>query len=99
MNCTITLEQNSQENAEQLQKSSTNGDPQTPQQDPATRVAASPAESASSRHSHAPPTVTRNLLGGDLILSKSNVWTLVHDPVRKVIYVQQIMFFHSDNFL
>lgn len=87
VNSSIPLEQNYQENTEQLQKSCTNGEPQTPQQDPATRVAASPAESTSSRHSHAPPTVTRNLLGGDLVLSKSNVWTLVHDPVRQVIFV------------
>ncbi|KAL2222478.1 methylmalonate-semialdehyde dehydrogenase [Thermoascus aurantiacus ATCC 26904] len=85
VNSSIPLEQNYQENTEQLQKSCTNGEPQTPQQDPATRVAASPAESTSSRHSHAPPTVTRNLLGGDLVLSKSNVWTLVHDPATQRI--------------
>lgn len=72
---------NGDEKADQSPRTITNGEPQTPQQDAALRVAASPADSVSSRQSHAVPTVTRNLLGGDLVLSKSNIWTLVHDPV------------------
>ncbi|KAJ9211058.1 hypothetical protein DTO166G4_7349 [Paecilomyces variotii] len=62
-------------------KTIVNGEPQTP-----SRVAASPADSVSGRReSHAVPTVTRNLLGGDLVLSKSNIWTLVHDPATQRI--------------
>ncbi|KAJ9293535.1 hypothetical protein DTO271G3_7800 [Paecilomyces variotii] len=68
-------------------KTVANGEPQTPQQESASRVAASPADSSVSgrRQSHAVPTVTRNLLGGDLVLSKSNIWTLVHDPATQRI--------------
>lgn len=71
---------------EQSPKTITNGEPQTPQQEQTPRVAASPASSISSRQSHGVPTVTRNLLGGDLILSKSNIWTLVYDPVIATIF-------------
>lgn len=67
-------------------KTIVNGEPQTP-----SRVAASPADSVSGRReSHAVPTVTRNLLGGDLVLSKSNIWTLVHDPVINSCYFPPI---------
>ncbi|KAL1850105.1 hypothetical protein Plec18170_007203 [Paecilomyces lecythidis] len=76
---------NGDEKADQSPRTITNGEPQTPQQDAALRVAASPADSVSSRQSHAVPTVTRNLLGGDLVLSKSNIWTLVHDPATQKI--------------
>ncbi|KAL2001970.1 hypothetical protein VTN02DRAFT_922 [Thermoascus thermophilus] len=75
VNSTVSLEQNnSQESVEQVQKqtSSTAGDPP-------------PSASRRPSHAHAPPTVTRNLLGGDLILSKSHVWTLVHDPATQRI--------------